>query len=61
MKAFVTICKDGIMIHAGVDVKSWLIKKFVTKCLFGIQVIVNANVINHAVLVSTKITKIVGA
>ena len=22
MKAFVTICKDGIMIHAGVDVKS---------------------------------------
>ena len=36
------------MINAGVNVKNWLIKEFVTNDLFGILVIVSKNAINHA-------------
>ena len=36
-----------------VNVKNWLTKKCVIKDLFGIQVIVNVNVINHVMLENT--------
>ena len=50
MKVFVIIKKDGIKINADVNAKNWLTKEYVIKDLFGIQEIVNVNVINHVVL-----------
>ena len=45
MQAFVTINKGGIMINADVNPKNWLTNEYVIKGLFGIQVIVNMNMI----------------
>ena len=59
MKAFVIINKVGMMIHVSENVKNSLIKGYVIKDLFGIPVIVNANVINHVMLVNILIIKIV--
>ena len=42
------------MINVDANVKNWLIKVYVIKDMLGIQVIVNANVINHVVLASIK-------
>ena len=47
---FVIISNSGMEINAGISVKNWLIKEFVIRDLFGIQVIVNVNVINHMIL-----------
>ena len=47
MQVLVIINKDGITINADVHVKVWLIKGYVIKDLFGIQIIVNVNVINQ--------------
>ena len=47
---FVTINKEGMKINADVNVKNWLAKEYVIKDLFGIQVIVNVDVINHVKL-----------
>ena len=41
-----------MMINAGVNAKNYLIKVYVIQDLPGIQVIVNANVINHVMLVN---------
>ena len=41
-----------MIINAGVNEKSWLIKAYVIKDLFGILVIVSANLINPVTLVS---------
>ena len=46
MQVFVIVNNVGIMINAGVNVKNWLTKGYVTKDLFEILVIVNVNVIN---------------
>ena len=48
-------------INADVNVKNEFIKEFLIKDLFGILVIVSGNVINHVMLVSIQITKIVSA
>ena len=45
MQAFVTINKGGIMINADVNPKNWSTNEYVIKGLFGIQVIVNMNMI----------------
>ena len=47
MQVLVIINKDGITINADVHVKIWLIKEYVIKDLFEIQIIVNVNVINQ--------------
>ena len=47
------------MINADVNVNSWLTKKDVMKDLYGIQVIVNVNVINLLIFDNIKIVKIV--
>ena len=47
---FVMINNFGEKINAGVNVKNGLIKAVVIKDLFGILVIVNVSVINHAML-----------
>ena len=49
---FVIINNVGMMINAGVNAKNWLIKAYAIKDLFGILVIVSANVINPVSLVS---------
>ena len=49
----------GIKINANASVKNKFIKVYVIKILFGILVIVNVNVINHVILVSIQIIKIV--
>ena len=49
---FVIINSVGMMINAGVNSKNWLIKGYAIKNLFGILVIVSANVINLMILVS---------
>ena len=50
MQAFVIINNVGMIINAGVNAKKGLIKVYVIKDLFGIQVIVSVNVINHVML-----------
>ena len=51
-KVFVMINNVGIMINASVNAKNWLIKAYAIKNLFGILVIVSANVIIPVILVS---------
>ena len=49
---FVIINNVAMMIMAGENGKNWLIKVYAIKNLFGILVIVSANVINPVILVS---------
>ena len=49
------------MINADVNAKNLLIKEYVIKDLLGILVIVNVSVINHGMLESIQIIKIVNA
>ena len=49
---FVIINNVAMMIMAGENGKNWLIKVYAIKDLFGILVIVSANVINPVILVS---------
>ena len=49
---FVIINNVAMMIMAGENGKNWLIKAYAIKDLFGILVIVSANVINPVILVS---------
>ena len=49
---FVIINNVGMMINAGVNAKNWLIKVHAIKDIFGILVIVSANVIKHVILTS---------
>ena len=49
---FVIINNVGMMINAGVDAKNWLIKAYTIKYRLGFLVIVNANVVNPAILVN---------
>ena len=50
MQVFAIINNVGIMINADMNTKNWLKKEYVIKDLFGIQVTVNANVINNEIL-----------
>ena len=52
MELFVIVNNDGMKINVDVNVNNLLIKEYVTKDLFGIQVIVNAIAINLAILVN---------
>ena len=47
MHLFVITNKDVMKINADVNAKNWLTKEYGIKDLFGIQVIVNVNTINH--------------
>ena len=53
MQVFVIINNVGIMIKVDVNVNNWLTKEYGIKILFGIQIIVNVNVINHVMLENT--------
>ena len=57
--AFVIINNVGMVINTGVNAKKLLIKAYTIKDLFGILVIVSANVLNPVILVSILTTKIV--
>ena len=59
MQVFVTINKGGMKINPDVKAKNLLTKVYAVKDLFGIQVIVNVNAINHVMLESIQIMKIV--
>ena len=61
MQLFVIISNAGIEINEDVNVKNRLIKVYLIKDLFGIQVIVSMNVINLVILVNIQIIKIVNA
>ena len=52
MAVFVTINNAGMMINAGVNVKTWLIKLYAIKGLFRILVTVKVNMTNLAMLVN---------
>ena len=52
MAVFVTINNTGMMINAGVNVKTWLIKLYAIKGLFRILVTVKVNMTNLAMLVN---------
>ena len=52
MQEFVIISNVGVMMNAGVNATNYLIKVYVTENLFGILVIVSANLIIHVMLVS---------
>ena len=52
MQAFVIIDNVGMMISAGVNAKNSLIKVYVVKDLFVIEIIANLNAIKHVILVS---------
>ena len=58
MQVFVTINNVGTKINADVNAKNWLVKVYVMKDLFGIQVIANENVRYRVVLVSFQTMKI---
>ena len=60
MQVFVLISSGGIMINVDVNVKNKLIKVYVIEDIFGILVIVSLNVIDHVILESIWIIKIVG-
>ena len=49
---FVIISNVGVMMNAGVNATNYLIKVYVTENLFGILVIVSANLIIRVMLVS---------
>ena len=59
MQLFVIIDNVGIMINVDANVKNWLIQVYAIKDMLRIQVIVNANVINHVMLASIQIKRIV--
>ena len=59
IQMFVTINNVGMKINSDVNAKNYLIKVQVTRDLFGILVIVSANVINLVILVSIEIMKTV--
>ena len=59
--AFVIINNVGMVINTGVNAKKLLIKAYAIKGLFGILVIVSANVLNPVILVNILTTKIVSA
>ena len=61
MQVFVITNKGGTKINAGVNANNQLRKVYVIKDLFGIQVIVSVNVINHVILVSIQTMKTVSA
>ena len=50
MQLFVTINKDAMKTNADVNAKNSLTTEYVIRDLFGIQVIVNMNLINHVML-----------
>ena len=58
---FVIINNVGVVINAGVNANNRLIKTYAIKDLFGILVIVSANVISHVISVSIKTIKIESA
>ena len=58
---FVIISNVGVVINAGVKANNWLIKTYAIMDLFGILVIVSANVISPVILVSIKTIKIESA
>ena len=49
---FAEISNVGMMINAGVNAKNWLIKSYAINDLFGILLIISADVINPVILVS---------
>ena len=59
MQVFETITKGGIMVNADVNARNWFTKEYVIQDLFGIQVIVNVNVINQVMLENIYIMEIV--
>ena len=61
MAVFVIINNAGRMMNAGVNAKNYLIKVYKIKDLFGIKVIVTANVTNHLTLESIQTMKAVSA
>ena len=61
MQVFIIINNAGMVINASVNAKNCSIKVYVIKDLFGIQVIVSVNVINHVILVSIQTMETVSA
>ena len=59
MELFEIINNAGLKINADVNVKNYLIKVYVIKDLFGIQVIVSVNVINRVILINIEVIQIV--
>ena len=51
-QVFVAINNIRMKIYADMNAKNWLTKVYAVRDLFGIQVIVSVNVINHVILVS---------
>ena len=58
---FVIINNVGIKINADMNVKNYLIKKYVIKDLFSNRVIVSVNVIKRVILVNIQTMKIASA
>ena len=50
MQVFLIVNNVGMMINADVNIKNLLTKEYVIRDLFGIQIIVSVNVINHVML-----------
>ena len=59
MQLFVITNNAGMKINVGMNVKNYLIKVYVIKDFFGIQVIGNVNVVNLVILVNIQIIQIV--
>ena len=57
IQAFVIINNVGMMINAGENAKNLLRKVYAIRDLFGIQVIVSVNAINHVMLENIQTMK----
>ena len=53
MQVFVIVNNAGMKINADVNINNWVTKEYVIKDFFGILVISNVNVTNHAILENT--------
>ena len=61
MQVFVIVNDVAMMINEDVNAENSLTKEYVIRDLFGIQVIVSVNVINHVMLENIEIMKTVSA
>ena len=61
MQVFVIVNNVAMMINEDVNAENSLTKEYVIRDLFGIQVIVSVNVINHVMLENIEIMKTVSA
>ena len=58
MQVFAIVNNSGIMRNADVNIKNWFKKVYAIKYLFGVRVIANVNVKDHAMLENIQLMQL---